>query len=153
MPFIDNPGLSIVAFDPGGTTGVAVWDAYTQELFVDQIDAGRGRKTRLTVWPNKVESPRRERVLREARKGGVDVGLGHGIETEMEIMHRTEAGVVQVMLDLVMAAGPRTVVVTEDYVIGHGDPDAVKSSKREGLSPVPGVIGMALVSVVWMAVV
>jgi hypothetical protein len=135
MPFLDSPGVSFVAFDPGGTTGVAVYDAYTGELYVDQIDAGRGRKVRLNVWPNKIESKTKNRVKRELVKEGREV-VGGGAESISELNHRIEAGVAQVMLDIVMAAGPRTIVVIEDFIVGHGNPENVKSSGRDALSPV-----------------
>lgn len=136
MPFIDNPGMSIIAFDPGGTTGVAVWDAFEQQLFIDQIDAGRGRKVRLHVWPKKVESPRRERTKRAITGAGGDAGPGRGVENEMEILDQTEAGVAQVMIDLTLACGPRTIIVVEDFILGHGGATVIRSGAREGVSPI-----------------
>lgn len=135
MAFLDNPGVSFVAFDPGGTTGVAVYDAYTGELYVDQIDAGRGRKVRLNVWPHKKESLVKNRTRKQMDKEGVHVA-GGGTLSQAELSHRLEAGVAQVMLDITMAAGPRTIIVIEDFILGWGDPNKVASSAREGLSPV-----------------
>lgn len=136
MPFVDKPGLSLIAFDPGGTTGVAIWDAFSEQLFVDQIDSGRGRKVRTHVWPNKVQSPRREREKRKMKEEGESFDAGYGVEKEYELIHRIEAGVAQVMVDLTMACGPRTIIVMEDFILGYGDASKAGSSKREGLSPV-----------------
>jgi hypothetical protein len=131
MPIVDSPGMSIVAIDPGGTTGVAVWDAWDGQLYVDQIDAGRGRRVREHVPRGVTQSTARKRAVKAT--GG---SAGAGKSSEIKVLNYIEAGVVTCLLDIVLAAGPMTAVVIEDYVLGWGDPGKVKSTKREGLSPV-----------------
>jgi hypothetical protein len=121
--FIDNPGLSVLAIDPGGTTGIAIWDAWTQKLYVDQVDAGRGRKARERVYPGVIESFERKKGQK-----------AFGKTNEMEVLSFVEAGVVTVLCDLVLAMGPLSVVICEDFVLRKDLP--VRSGGREGLSPV-----------------
>lgn len=128
MGLIDNPGISIIGIDPGSTTGVAVWDAYDGRVYVDQIDAGRGRwyKQRIHGIAGH-ESPVRERAVK--RRVG-------GRSNELKVLDVIESGTAALLMDMILAAGPRTVVVIEDFILGYGGGDAVRSSDRAGLSPV-----------------
>lgn len=128
--FVDDLGMSIVAIDPGGTTGVAVWDAWSKKLWVDQVDAGRGRRAREHVFGGVIESHRRRAAV---RGGGRLGGFGDGLN-EMWVLSMVESGVVAVLEDLILAAGPIGVVICEDFVLRSDMP--VRSGKREGLSPV-----------------
>ena len=150
----DRSSISIIAVDPGGTTGVAVWDAWDQRLYVDQLDAGRGRKARLHVH-SKVESQERraaemQYVLRQeggeshaghsdspaARRVRAGRGIGQGLTGEREIIRVVESGMVAVLLDIVMACGPVGLFVYEDFVLGLANGGQGGSGGREGLSPV-----------------
>lgn len=122
--FVNDPGMSIVAIDPGGTTGVAVWDAWGQRLYVDQVDAGRGRRAVEHVFGGHVESPKRQMAKKKVGK-----------TNEREILSIVERGVVSVLCDLILAAGPLSIVICEDFVLYAGRPGE-SNGKREGLSPV-----------------
>jgi hypothetical protein len=122
---VPSPGVSIIAVDAGGTTGIAIWDAWDKRLYVDHIDAGRGRKVRYRVMPGIVESPTRRDVdlalcKTEAEREYVRSGGGHGQGRmgELERIVMVEHGVVTILCDLVMALGPRCFVVLEDFVLG-----------------------------------
>lgn len=136
-----SPGISIIAIDPGKTTGIAIWDAWDKRLYVDHIDAGRGRKVRYRVHAGVIESPsRREAELalcdteadrRRVRAGG---GLRKGKQGNNEAISIVERGVTTVLCDLVMALGPRSFVVMEDFILGTTGGTA--HGGRDGLSPV-----------------
>ena len=125
--FIEDPGMSIVAIDPGGTTGLAVWDPYGRKLYVDQIDAGRGRKARERIAAGFIESKRRRRAVEKVGKG----------VSEMAVLDYIERGVVDVLCWVILAAGPHGVVICEDFILNWGTVDRpARSGGREGLSPV-----------------
>jgi hypothetical protein len=120
-----SPGISIIGIDAGGTTGIAIWDAWDQKLYVDHIDAGRGRKVRYRVWPGVVESSSRRDVelllaKDESERRRIRAGMGReqGRRGELEVITMVERGVVTVLEDLIRAMGPRTIVVLEDFVLG-----------------------------------
>lgn len=135
-----DPGVSILAVDAGGTTGIALWDAWDKKLYVDHIDAGRGRKVRHRVHAGIVQSPHRrdvERLL--AKQTGVSDkrvmagrGLGQGRIGDLESLCLVEHGVVTILVDIAMAMGPRSIIVLEDFVLGATGGGG--SGARAGLS-------------------
>jgi hypothetical protein len=134
-------GLSLVGIDPGKTTGLAVWDAWDQRWYVDQLDAGRGRKVRLRVHGGFIESAAvidgaDHLGLRLA--SGIQVVRGGGKATKNAIDTYVERVVVQALLDVLLAVGPRCVVVMEDFVLGHagGEGLAAAAIGRDGIAPV-----------------
>jgi hypothetical protein len=134
-------GISLVGIDPGKTTGLAVWDAWDQRWYVDQLDAGRGRKVRIKVHGGFVESSAMidgadELGLRLA--SGIQVVRGGGNKTKLAIDAVVERTVVQTLIDVLLAVGPRTIVVLEDFVIGHAGGEGLQAVQigRDGLSPV-----------------
>lgn len=139
---VDHPGISIVAVDPGGTTGIAIWDAWDQKLYVDQIDVSRGRRVRQRVWPGVIESARRRKNERGiAATWGIrdqQVQAGRGLKAgkagERAVLDACEREVAHLLVDICAAAGPKTYVVMEDFILGAHQGGA--SGKREGLSPV-----------------
>jgi len=133
---VENPGLSIVAFDPGGTTGVAVYDACTGRVFCDQIDAGLGVISKGKVHSGFTESREREETVRVLYGRGWWDKRGHGAAGEAAVVAETEDRATQVMVDVCTATGPNTVIIMEDFILGWGDAGRAKSSGREGLSPV-----------------
>jgi len=75
-----------------------------------------------------------EAGVRRVRAGG---GVFGGKQGYMEINSVIERGVVRVLCDLLLACGPRTLVVVEDFVLGTtggGGPGG--RGNRDGLSPV-----------------
>lgn len=129
--------MSIVALDPGTTTGIAVWDAWSKRLFVDQIDSGRGKKVRYKVHGGFIESKERKDAEAVVSSGkGQNKVSGSGNLKEMQILDIVERGVVTVIADCIRAAGPIGVVICEDFILGWGNPNNVRSAKRDGLSPV-----------------
>lgn len=138
---VPTPGISILAIDPGKTTGIAIWDAWCRKLYVDHIDAGRGRKVRHRVQAGVIESASRraaELALCETKEDINRVRTGNGLRKGKQGSNETisivERGVVTILCDLVMALGPRTVVVMEDFVLGATGGGAYGG--RDGLSPV-----------------
>lgn len=136
---VPHPGVSILAVDAGGTTGVAIWDAWDQRLYVDHIDAGRGRKVRYRVMPGIVESSSRRDVElllakteEERRAIRAGMGRGQGRPGELETITMVERGVVTILCDLVMALGPKCFVILEDFVLGATGGGG--SGARAGLS-------------------
>lgn len=137
---VPDPGISIIGIDGGGTTGIAIWDAWDKKLYVDHIDAGRGRKVRHRVHAGVVESPHRRDVERLLAKdvGVTDArvmagrGLGQGRIGQLETLCMVEHGVVTLLVDLVMAMGPKSIVILEDFVLGSTGGGS--SGSRAGLS-------------------
>jgi hypothetical protein len=137
-----SPGISILGIDAGGTTGFALWDAWDQKLYVDHIDAGRGRRVRHRVMAGIVESPHRRDVekLLSLQSGGevsgnrvkAGRGLGKGRKGDLETICLVEHGVVTLLVDIVMAMGPKSIVVLEDFVLGSTGGGT--SGARAGLS-------------------
>lgn len=128
MRLVEHPGLSIVCIDPGGTTGVAVWDAWTKTLHTDAIDAGMGRKGRAWTHGGTELSPARRAAERE-----LGIPWNKGINN-VHVAHAIEKGVCRVLSVLVRALGPIGLVVQEDFVLWVGSKK--QSGKREGLAPV-----------------
>lgn len=155
---VERSGISILAIDPGGTTGVALYDCWDDRLYVDQLDAGRGRIAKAHIWPGVVESWVKRKVelqleavdiLGEAHgdisKGNARKALSHvhagsgrgkGRKGEQEVYYEVERGVVTLLENLALAMGPSGIVVVEDFILGWGDPGKAGSSGREGLAPV-----------------
>lgn len=131
---VENPGISIVAIDGGGTTGIAIWDAWQKRLFVDQIDAGRGRKVRQRVHSGFIESVKKEKELAKLPRNedGTRGRHGRGASVERAVESEIERGVAQIVLDVVRACGPIGVLVIEDFNLAAGR--GVTTAKREGLS-------------------
>lgn len=134
-------GLSLIGIDPGKTTGLAVWDAWDKRWYVDQLDAGRGRKVRLKVHGGFIESAALidgadELGLRLAT--GYQLVRGGGIKKKLAIDAIVERTVVQTLLDVILAVGPRCIVVCEDFVLGHAGGRGLTAVEigRDGLSPV-----------------
>lgn len=139
-------GVSILAIDPGGTTGVCVYDAWDQKTYVDQLDAGHGRKSKYKVHGGVVESGHREDVKKYlTSKYGVQTKPS-GAETEAEIADVCERGVCNTLLNIAIALGPKSIIVIEDFVLGHGQ-DANLSAGRKTLAPVR--IASRLEQVLW----
>ena len=155
---VERSGMSILAIDPGGTTGVALYDCWDDKLYVDQLDAGRGRIAKAHIWPGVVESWVKRKVEKhleavdvlgpaygdlsrgEAKKAtsrvNAGLGRGKGRKGEQEVYYEVERGVVTLLENLALAMGPSGIVVVEDFILGWGDPSKVSSSAREGLAPV-----------------
>jgi hypothetical protein len=138
-----------LAIDPGGTTGIALWDAWDQQLYLDQLDAGAGVVAQEWVWAGKVPSWARRKAevkleIEDIMAGldgsvsKVNAGRGRrkGIAGERAVIHDLERGVTNLIELLMLAMGPHGFVVVEDFILGWGDPKAVGGSNREGLSPV-----------------
>lgn len=136
---VPSPGVSIIGIDAGTTTGIAIWDAWDKRLYVDHIDAGRGKKVRYRVHAGVVESSTRRDVElalartaeQRARVNG-GRGLGAGRPGVIEVQSMVERGVTTVLCDLIMAMGPKTIVVMEDFILGATGGGT--SGKRDGLS-------------------
>lgn len=146
---VERTGVPMLAVDPGGTTGIALWDPWDQQLYVDQLDAGVGRFAQHWAWPGKVESWARRHAevkleLEDISKGvggsvtrvKAGMGRGKGLRGEVEVMHTVERGVVNMLETLMLAMGPQGFVIVEDFVLGHGNPKNVRTSERGLLAPV-----------------
>jgi hypothetical protein len=134
-------GFSLVGIDPGKTTGLAIWDAWDGKWYIDQLDAGRGRKVRLKVHGGFIESRAiidgaNDLGLRLA--SGIQVVRGGGKRTKIAIDTYVERVVVQTLLDVLLAVGPRTIVVVEDFILGEAGGAGLSAAEigRDGLSPV-----------------
>jgi hypothetical protein len=120
---------------------VAVWDAWDQQWYVDQLDVGRGRKVRLKVHGGVIEG---RNVIDAADElgvrlcSGVQVVRGGGRSTKLALDAILERMSTTTLLDIVMACGPRTIVVMEDFLIGQGAGEGMMGAEfgRDGLSPV-----------------
>lgn len=112
-------GISIVALDPGVTTGLAVWDGMQQKLWWDQVPINL--VTRGTRWARGRQGNGKPSAKNRDHKWTMDQEMGFG-------MHIAE---------VCTALGPLGVLVIEDFILGWGHGErGVVSSKREGLSPV-----------------
>ena len=138
-----------MAVDPGGTTGIALWDAWDQQLYVDQIDVGAGYYAHEWVWPGKVESWARRNAevklelddIMNGIEGSVNRvkagrGRGKGAQGELEVILEVETGCMNLIECILLATGPNAFVVWEDFILGWGDERKVKSTARDSLSPV-----------------
>lgn len=133
VPFeevLSGVGVSVVGIDPGGTTGVAVWDAWDQQWYVDQIDAGMGVRHRQKAIDYSRHTEAWNRAAKALSYGPYSKKLNRDA---WQVLVEVETGVVRWLIDIVRACGPNTVVVMEDFVLYITDH---MSSKREGLSPV-----------------
>ena len=137
---VASPGVSMIAIDAGETTGIAIWDAWDKKLYVDHLDAGRGRKVRYRVHAGVVESSHRRDVEVALAQGDAALtrrvkagrGLGQGRSGVLETQCMVERGVTTVLADLIMALGPRSFVILEDFILGATGGGT--SGKRAGLS-------------------
>lgn len=144
-----TPGTSILAIDPGGTTGIALWDAWDGKLYVDHIDAGGGYFAREWVWHGRVESWARRNAevkleledLMAGAGGSVNRvkagrGRGKGVQGELAVIDELETGCMNLIEAIILAAGPKTILVWEDFVLGWGEASRVKSTSRDSIAPV-----------------
>jgi len=133
---VERPNLSIVAIDPGSTTGVAVYDGATGAVFVEQLDFGTGVRMKDKVHGGFTESVNRAFVINNLYGRSWWERRGHGAKGEANVINELESMAVTILLDIVLACGPNTVIVMEDFILGYGDASRAKSSARAGLSPV-----------------
>lgn len=146
---LERTGTSILAVDPGGTTGIALWDAWDQQLYVDQIDAGAGYYAHEWVWPGKVESWARRNAevkleledMMAGIAGSVNRvragrGRGKGAVGELAVIDEVETGCMNLIECILLATGPQAFVVWEDFILGWGDETRVKSTARDSVSPI-----------------
>lgn len=109
-------------------------------LYCDQIDMGTGRKTKRVVKRGEVESPARADLLAALYPGGGAAAYfarrGNGAAGEGHVSNELEDIGCTVLVDIIRAAGPKVIVVIEDFILGWGEVGKAKSSDRAGLSPV-----------------
>ena len=110
---IDTPRKCIVAVDPGGTTGVAAYDGWSERLVWDQLDCGHGSGDLST----------RDKKSRKT-------AAAHAYD----YVAAMEYAAVTAIVNLIIAMGPYGTLVIEDFVLLVGGQGV--SGKREGLSPV-----------------
>lgn len=134
-------GMSVLAIDPGKTTGVALWDAWDQCWYVDQLDVKRARLTRLKVQSGVIDGSvvvgaEDQNEFRNAT--GVEWKASSRRQKDLALDDILERMTTQNICDLIMAAGPRCIVVVEDFLIGTGAGDGMRGIEfgRDGLSPV-----------------